>query len=173
MEISDLQIGDIGFSFKKRNILSKIIYRISIFNMILKKKPKRISHTFIYIGHGLIAESTFTGTIIVNIDKYLDSDKYELEFQTPIYPFTVGEKQIIFNMAAKEAGLIKYSFGQLFVILFNKWFKIRAYDFSQKQMHCSEFISSIYERLNRKLTSQDSHMNSPIDIYESALLKDI
>lgn len=108
MEISDLQIGDIGFSFKKRNILSKIIYRISIF-----------------------------------------------------------------NMAAKEAGLIKYSFGQLFVILFNKWFKIRAYDFSQKQMHCSEFISSIYERLNRKLTSQDSHMNSPIDIYESALLKDI
>lgn len=172
MDISKLQVGDVGFSFNKTKLISSIIYKISILGKHRKKRPAKLSHSFIYIGHGLIAEATFNGIVIVNLEKYLDKD-FDIEFQTPVIPFTQEEKQIIFSYAARKAGIIKYSFGQLFVILFHKWFKSRVFDYNQKEMQCSEFVSEIYSLLGRKLTDQDNSMNSPIDVYESEQLKDI
>lgn len=172
MDISKLQIGDVGFSFKKGNLFSRFIYAFSIWKKNLKKPEKRISHAFIYIGNGLIAESTFSGAIIVNVNKYLDS-KHETEFQTPVIPLTTEEKEIVFKLCAEQVGIIKYGWGQLFVKFFNKWFKFKNFDFSLKQMDCSEFAANIYEKLNRKLIEAESAMADPVSIYESELLKDI
>jgi hypothetical protein len=172
MDITKLQIGDIGFSFKKGNLFSRFIYAVSIWKKNLKKPEKKMSHAFIYIGNGLIAESTFGGAIIVNVKKYLD-EKHATEFQTPLEPLTDLEKQEVFKLCAEQVGIVKYGWGQLFVILFNKWFKLKQFDFSLKQMHCSEFVANIYEKLNRKLINEESSMADPVSLYESEKIKDI
>lgn len=172
MNISKLQVGDIGFSFKKGNLFSRFIYAVSVWKKNLKKPEKKISHAFIYIGNGLIAESTFSGAIIVNVKKYLD-DKHDVEFQTPVYQLSTEEKETVFKLCAEQVGIVKYGWGQLFVILFNKWFKTRNFDFSLKQMDCSEFVANIYEKLNRKLIDIESAMADPVSLYESVLIKDI
>lgn len=172
IDIEKLKIGDIGFSFNKTKLISRLIYLVSIKNKHLKKPKKQLSHSFIYLGNNLIAEATFTGVIIVNIRKYINS-KYDIEFQTPVKHLTASEQDKIFEFAADHAGLTQYSFGQLFVILFNKWFKTRRYDFSQKEMMCSEFVCDAYEYINRVLVNNDSSMTDPIELYESEEIRDI
>lgn len=171
-EISKLQIGDIGFSFNRKNILSRIIFAFSFWRT---KEPfsKKISHAFIYMGDGLIAEASTHGIGIVSLKKYLHP-KYDLYFKRYSNFLTIQEQQTIWMSAADEAGLSKYSYLQLFVFALSKIFNVQFKDYSKYDKVCSEFVSETYKKIGVNLTSNKYASNdTPLDLFNSEKLKDV
>ena len=170
--MNKLQIGDIGFSFKKRNLFSALVYAVSRWKT-KSASSKKISHCFIYMGDGLIAESSFHGVAIVSIKKY-ENQKYDLYFKRTTKIMTPQEQQTLWMHAAKQAGLTKYSYGQLFVMLFGKIFNIRMKDYSKMDKVCSEFVSEDYRLIDINLTGkEDASEDTPLDLFDSEKLVDV
>lgn len=170
--INKLQIGDIGFSFNKKNLFSKLIYAVSFWRTT-KQSNKKVSHSFIYMGDNLIAEASFAGVAIVNIKKYQDK-KHDLYWKRYSNYMNEKEKQTLWMHAANQAGLIKYSFLQLPIIFISKLFNIKFKDYTKYDKVCSEFVSEAYRAIGVRLTDNEEPSNdTPLDLFESNKLKDI
>jgi hypothetical protein len=166
-----LQIGDIGFTFKRGNIFSKLVYLVSVWKKNTKTSTK-ISHCFVYMGDGLIAESSFHGVGIFNLKKY--GDKYDIYFKRVDKILTPQEQQTLWMHAAEQAGITKYSYVQLLSFLFGKIFNVTMKDYSKVDKVCSEFVSEAYRKIDVQFTTNNLPSNdTPLDIFESDKLVNV
>ncbi len=152
--------GDIIFTFNKKNFVSYIIWNFSKLNQLKLK----VSHVALYLGDGLIAESTVgKGVRIESIDKYKD----------PKYIVRVGRCKDYVNAEVlieycKSKNRIKYAYFQLLVIILKKIFKFKVGDIQEDAMICSEFIVNAYKAVHIELISNKCAANtSPVDILHS------
>ena len=170
--ITKLQLGDVGFSFNRRNILSRLIHLISFWRTNYKPS-KKVSHAFIYMGDGLIAEASTHGIAIVSLKKY-HSKKYDVYFKCYSDMLSEAEKQTLWMHAADQAGLTKYSYRQLFILFISKVFNIKFKDYSKYDKICSEYVSDAYRYIGVRLTdNEESSNDTPLDLFNSPKLRDI
>lgn len=163
--ISLLEPCDVLFTFKKGNWFSKLIWWFSKFrNKEIKNEPQ-ISHTAMYLRDGLIIESTFEGVNIKNI-KHFNYNFYDVYIGRCLDTF---DKELMIKDAYENAGMISYSFKQLFALMFKKIFQLaHIRDVDEKGMHCSEFIASMFKKQDIIFaTDLEPHETSPLDIYDS------
>lgn len=139
----DLEIGDIGFTYRKG---SPISWLINIFSKI--EKDVKISHVFIYIGDNLISESFFDGVSNKPIDKYL-SGKYNVVIKR--MDLTDNEKDCLWRYSQEFKGKVKYGYMQLVLLLIKKiYYNFKIFDWSKNQMICSEYIATLFELIGKE-----------------------
>lgn len=163
--------GDIGFTFKRRNLFSRIIYAVAIWRTT-PKSPLKVSHCFVCLDFGMIVEATFGGIAIVNMKKYFDG-QHDVYIKTPAKPIDHYAAVKGEQFARDSAGTISYSFLELLNIFLTKWFRHRVFSYRKKDMICSEFVVNYYLTMGIDLVGKDPAATTPVDVFESDLLKEL
>ncbi len=163
--------GDIGFTFKRRNLFSRFIYAVSIWRTA-PKSDKKVSHCFVCLDDGMIAEATFGGVAVVNIKKYFDGE-HDVYLKTPAEPITHYDRVKGDSFVRESAGVVHYAFWELINLFLTKWFRYRIFAYSRKDMMCSEFAVEYYASFGRSLTGKDAAASTPLDVFDSPTLTDL
>ncbi|MEO0075011.1 MAG: hypothetical protein ABIK31_02750 [candidate division WOR-3 bacterium] len=172
MDISKLKVGDIGFSFNKRNIFSYLIWKFSTFpDYSIKPIYPKISHVFLYLGDSFIFEATIkNGVIITDISKYIEG-KHNLIFKRH-KNFTEDMTGKFYKEICKYYGK-KYSKLQILLFLIKKFFFLKFVpDYCKEELICSELVVEIYNSLGL-FHIKNPHMTTPYDIYRRLDLIDV
>lgn len=162
-----LQPGDILFTFKKHNILSKIIWKLT-------RKPDedlKVSHNVIYLGDDLIVEATHIGVMIKNVKVYSEGHYiiHTGRIKNSHTPANQKKLETVIQYGKNASGLIEYSILPIFLLMLKKVFtemKLPGKDFD-KGMHCSEITCKAFEAGGIKLSKRQCWMTSPLDVYHS------
>lgn len=166
-----LKAGDIGFTFKRRNLFSRLVYAVSVWRESPKTSTK-VSHCFVCLHNGFVAEATFDGVFVVSLSKYT-TGAYDVHYKAPVTPLTHLQVVKAEDFVRSHAGITSYSFWQLLVIFLRKWFKYRVFSYSRKDMMCSQFVAGYYAAAGVTLTAKELPANTPLDILDSEELTDL
>jgi len=150
------------FTFKKRSWFSKLVWYFSKIDTTLAEKRK-VSHLALYIGDNMIAESSFGGVAIRNIKKF-NTGKYDVYIGRCLLPHECDK---IVSYCNESAGLIDYSYLQLFAIMFKKIFRLpNIGDVDKEGMMCVEFILNAFIAGGVNLFKSPAEV-TPLDLFTS------
>jgi hypothetical protein len=175
--INNLKIGDIGFTYEKRSVISRLIYAVMIWK---EKRPAyKLSHTLIYTGNGYIVEADFQGIVCNSLRKY-DNDQYEIHFKRCV-DLEDDQRTELLGYLNELLNVEKptYSYMQLVLLFFKKLFNLkRVGDFSENQIICSELVFDAFMHVGSPLIVQyvegmDGAELTPLDIYNAINLRNV
>lgn len=163
--------GDIILTFKRGSLFSGLIWLVSKLGRREYARKPRLSHCIIYLGGGLISDSSLAGGVTIkNVRAY--ARRYDLRLAR--YRGKGLDKKKLVRYCTDSAGIIKYAYFQIVAIAFKRVFLRRDVkkDLDNKAMHCSEFVASAFLAQGIRLVEgKRPFMVSPLDIYSSPKVK--
>jgi uncharacterized protein YycO len=156
-----LDVGDVILTHNTENPLSIFIADIT---------NSKYSHVVMYVGNGLIAESSVYGTVIVPLEKYFKG-KHDIAIMRHLF-VTPEERKELVQSALRIMGK-RYGYLQLFWYLFirligksesPKW----QLDLEPNAMVCSEAIAVVYKELGYDIKPGfETAGVEPVDFWQS------
>lgn len=170
-DMSNLQVGDIIFTFMPKSFISKAIWFFSHWKDEESENEPKISHVFVCIGEGLVAEAEIRGIVIKGFGIFRKK-RYNVYVKRCTKPF---DKTLFANLVKCHAGVTKYALLELFFILFKKMFGIKkSKDVQPNEMHCSEFATYLYKQCGVDLFPGFIPADiSPLELYRSRYLESV
>lgn len=165
--INKLRPGDILFTYKKKSLLSSIIWKFSHLYKFSVPIEIKCSHVAYYMGDELIADISYEGVVIKNIKTY-SIKKYILSYGR------VEKELDILRMNSYihfKAGRYKYGYATLLWMGIMKLFnRHKIKDFQKDAVICSEFIIELFKLSGISLI-KNKGIGTPLDIMNSSEVK--
>ena len=130
----------------------------------------RVSHSFIYLGDGMVAESTWGYGAIIRSVKHYAASMYNVYVGK--YSFTDEEKDTIVQNAIALTNGTSYSLIQIFILLLRGTILncIPFKDYDKAGMTCSEYVAAVFKNSGKDLfPGKDAADVLPAEILNSGI----